>query len=234
MNPIPVQAAIFDAAGTLIHLRDPVGVGYSRVARRHGFSLEPGAAEIAFRAAWESMPRFGSGEPDSGGHGDGSERSWWRRLVFQVLEAAAPGRCLEPDAYFEELFAEYAKPELWCPFPETVTTLDALAARRLRLFVLSNFDSRLLPILGGHGLLPYFEEVFYSGATGQAKPSREAFGHAVDRIGLAASQCLHIGDDPVADWQGARCAGLQVFELDRSRIDLSMLLELPNLPDFSD
>lgn len=233
MPPATIQATVFDAAGTLIHLRDPVGVGYSRVARRHGFDLDAEAAEIAFRRAWKSMPRFGTTDSGRGG-GDHAEKAWWRELVFQVLEIAAPDPPAGSEAYFEDLFVEYSKPELWRPFPEVVTTLENLSSRRLRLFVLSNFDSRLLPVLEGHGLLPYFEEIFYSGAIGHAKPSLEAFDHAMSRIGLPASSCLHVGDDPLADWQGARSAGLQVFELDREQVDLSNLLELPNLPDFSD
>lgn len=234
MTTTPIQAVIFDAAGTLIRLRDPVGVGYARVARRHGFAIEPEAAESAFRQTWKSMPPFGSGVPDDGASGDSAERAWWKALVMRVLEIAAPGRCSQPDAYFDDLFAEYAKPELWCPFPDALPTLGQLASRRLRLFVLSNFDSRLVPVLDGHHLSGYFEQIFYSSAIGYAKPSPMAFQHAVSHIGTPAEHCLHVGDDPIADWQAARSAGLQSFELDRCSMDLSKLLELPNLPDFSD
>ncbi|MGI9241173.1 MAG: HAD-IA family hydrolase [Verrucomicrobiales bacterium] len=233
MRPAPIQATVFDAAGTLFHLREPVGVGYSRVALRHGFALDPEAAEIAFRHAWKSMPRFGTTSFGKRS-GDQAEKAWWRELVSRVLEAASPGACARPDAYFEDLFTEYSKPELWRLFPEVIHTLEELSSRPLRLFVLSNFDSRLLPVLDGHGLLQYFEQIFYSGAIAHAKPSLEAFDHAVSRIGIPAASCLHVGDDPLADWQGARSAGLQVFELDREQADLSNLLELPNLPDFSD
>ncbi len=35
-------------------------------------------------------------------------------------------------------------------------------------------------------------------------PPPEAYAHALEAVGLPASQCLHVGDDPQADWGGGR------------------------------
>ena len=42
---------LFDAAGTLIELREPVGETYARVARAHGVALSPDQLEATFRMA---------------------------------------------------------------------------------------------------------------------------------------------------------------------------------------
>lgn len=228
---LPVRAILFDAAGTLIHLRESVGEGYARVARRHGFALDPPATEASFRSAWQRMPPLGSA---LGPAGDRSEKNWWREIVDQVLDSFPDLVVDDRGAFFEELFASYAKPEAWRPYPEVGEVLEALKNHGLRLFVLSNFDSRLLAVLAGLGLADYFEKIFYSGAIGHAKPSPEAFQHALEAVGLPADQCLHAGDDPVCDWKGASEAGLQAFELDRSQHDLRLLKNLPGMPDFSD
>ena len=41
MRTTNIQAITYDAAGTLIHLAEPVGVSYSTVAARHGISSAP-------------------------------------------------------------------------------------------------------------------------------------------------------------------------------------------------
>lgn len=236
-NRDQIHAVLFDAAGTLIHLRESVGAGYSRVASRHGMDLDPAATDAAFRSAWQAMPPMGSA---LGNNRDRSEKLWWRTIVDRVLDQfpqTAAASASDRDAYFDELFDSYASPDAWLPFPEVASVLDTLNHHGLRLFVLSNFDARLLAVLEGLRLSQHFEEVFYSGSIGHAKPSPEIFDHALAGIGLPASDCLHVGDDPDADWQGARDAGLAAIELDRSNHDLRMVLEalkLPQLPDFSD
>ena len=227
-----IRAVLFDAAGTLIRLRETVGASYAKIALRHGMELDPGATDAAFRQVWKAMPPMGS-PPDP--HGDRCEKSWWRRIVENVLDRlGADESSASREAYFEDLFDSYARPEMWQAYPETQATLEPLRASGLRLFVLSNFDARLLRVLAGLGLDHYFETIFYSGAIGHAKPSREIFDHAVAEIGLGRHECLHVGDDPEADWAGARRAGLQAFELDRRRHDLRAVLEHPELPVFSD
>jgi hypothetical protein len=45
----PPAVVSFDAAGTLIHLAEPVGVTYARVAAEHGVSADPAAICRALR-----------------------------------------------------------------------------------------------------------------------------------------------------------------------------------------
>ena len=217
-----IAAVLFDAAGTLIELAEPIGKVYARIAQRHGFVFDSQQVETEFRRAWKAMPPLGTKLPN----GDRSEKGWWRWLVEQIIDELADGASGDHGNYFEELFAYYAKPTAWVICPETLSTLNRLKARGLRLAVLSNFDSRLLPVLDGLDLSQFFEEIYYSGAIGYAKPNPKIFAHAVDGLSLKPDQCLHVGDDPIADWQGAAKAGLQVFELDRPKNNLSAILPL--------
>jgi len=57
------------------------------------------------------------------------------------------------------------------------------------------------------------------------------------RLGVAPASLLHVGDDPRADFDGARDAGLRAVLVDRSDATaartprISMLAELPALLD---
>ena len=53
-------------------------------------------------------------------------------------------------------------------------------------------------------------------AVGAAKPDPRPFQVALERLGIDAAACLHVGDDPVTDIAGARAAGLSAVLLDRS------------------
>jgi FMN phosphatase YigB (HAD superfamily) len=47
------------------------------------------------------------------------------------------------------------------------------------------------------------------------KPAPDIFARALDRLGLAPSEVLHVGDSDVDDVAGARAAGLRVAWLNR-------------------
>jgi putative hydrolase of the HAD superfamily len=218
---MPIEAVLFDAAGTLIHLPRGVGFHYAEVARRHGVALDAQETGRAFASTWQAMP---SRARVHGPRAD-DDRGWWQRLVYETLDRL---RAPEFDraAYFDELYREFTRPGVWEPFPEVREVLSALASR-VRLGIVSNFDQRLLPILDGLGLSHFFEHVIISSAVGADKPDPAIFRFALARIGIDADRACHVGDHPVNDWRAAREAGLQVFELDRPTNDLRLLLEAP-------
>ena len=208
-----LRAVLLDAAGTLIDVARPLGDAYSRLARDYGGDLDPDTMTSGFRTAFADTPPMafpGRAGPDL----DRAERGWWRAVVERVTRAA--GGVREFDAYFDRLYAHYASAPAWRVYPEVPEVLAALRERDLALAVVSNFDSRLSPLLDALGLAPFFDAVVCSGAVGAAKPDRAIFVHALAVLGVEASQALHVGDSRVADYDGARAAGIEALFLDRS------------------
>jgi len=91
----------------------------------------------------------------------------------------------------------------------------ALKARGLILEVVSNFDSRLSPILEGLGLGPLLDSIILSSRAGSAKPAPAIFHQALRRHDLKANEALHVGDSHEKDVLGARAAGLAAVLVDR-------------------
>jgi len=60
------------------------------------------------------------------------------------------------------------------------------------------------------------DAVVCSSHAGSAKPDPAIFGAALAALDVPASATLHAGDDPVADVQGARTAGLSAVLVCRS------------------
>jgi putative hydrolase of the HAD superfamily len=218
-----IQAVLFDAAGTLIGLAEPVGTTYARLARRHGVELPAARLDEAFaRVLAAAPPNAHPGAPLA--EAALRERSWWRARVRETFRAAdGTARFDDFESYFESLWRHYAEPDAWRVSAGAREGLEALAALGLRLGVLSNFDQRLHGVLAGLGLDAYFDTVVLPAAAGAAKPDRAIFDAALERLGVAAARALYVGDRAEEDVAGATRAGLHV-------LDVATLPDLAALP----
>ena len=206
------RAVLLDAAGTLIDVAGPLGDTYSGLAREFGGDLDPETLTTGFRIAFADTPPMAF--PGlTGANLDRAERDWWRAVVDRVTRAA--GGVPAFDAYFDRLYAHYASAPAWRVYPEVPEVLQALRERGLRLAVVSNFDTRLPPLLDALGLATFFDAVVCSGEAGAAKPDGAIFARALAALGVEASEALHVGDSREADYEGARAAGIEALLVDR-------------------
>lgn len=214
------KIVFFDAAGTLFYLPRGVGWHYRAVAERHGCSLSEQVLSDSFGAVWKGMPaRAVIGTPRLD-----DDKGWWRDLVNRVLDQCrVPAAKLDRTAYFEELYREFTLPGIWELFPEVRETLSALRPH-FRLGIISNFDGRLRRILKHLELSAAFDPVVISSEVGADKPHPLVFQHALAQAAVEPHEALHVGDDPVRDWQGAAAAGLETFQLDRPANSLRELV----------
>lgn len=126
-------------------------------------------------------------------------------LLRHAREAGYPEEVA--DRAFEVFYAARNQVE---PFPDVVPALARLQ-RRYRLTSLSNGNADLAVIGLGH----YFEVSVAARDAGAAKPDPKIFQALLARTGLAAAQVVYVGDDPHADVEGARRAGLHAVWVDR-------------------
>ncbi|MFN7562738.1 MAG: HAD-IA family hydrolase [Prosthecobacter sp.] len=222
-----LKVIFLDAAGTLITPVESVGATYARIAAEHGVTVSGEALNQAFRAVWRGTP--------SPLHPEGcppvdDDRSWWRQVASGTFTQAL-GRPLDDavmEPLFNRLYAHYAQASAWRLYDEVRPALEALAGR-FRLIVLSNFDRRLLSIFDGHGLMPLVEKIILSSEVGASKPHPRMFQAALQAAGVPASECLHVGDDPKCDVEGAELAGLRFFAVQRPENGLDALVRLLDL-----
>jgi len=209
-----IKAIYFDAAGTLIKTARRVGESYAAIAATYGKTIAASDLSERFRLCFDGAPRlaFPGAAPEEIGQ---LENAWWKKLVANIFEPW--GRFDNFDAYFDELFAYFAKPTAWALYAEAIDTLSALKQRGVTLAVISNFDSRLVPILNGLGAGAWFTDIFVSSRVGYAKPDRKIFQAALNRHGLRAENALHVGDSETNDLKGAQNAGLSALLIDRNQ-----------------
>jgi putative hydrolase of the HAD superfamily len=206
------RAVLFDAAGTLMKPKYSVGESYASIAATYGMQVAPAELLGRFHECFDgaSPLAFPSAAPEDLA---ALEKDWWRRLVWRVFEPFGPFEQFE--AYFDELFAYFARPESWKLFPEVMQTLQSLRNLGLELAVVSNFDSRLRVILSGLGVAAWFDDIFISSAVGYAKPDRRIFDFVLQSRRLSAADVLHVGDSVTNDLNGAANARIKGILVDR-------------------
>ena len=208
-----IEAAFFDAAGTLFEPREPIGRTYARLARQFGLDAPEETVAASFRRAFgeSSGLAFGTGlRPDELRR---LERGWWRDRVGETF--APIGKFKDFDAYFDALFGYFADPGHWIADFEAGPVLQRLKDDGLKLGVISNFDYRLYRILDGLGLTRYFDSITISSEAGYAKPRRELYDAALARAGVTAPHAMHIGDSEHLDFEPAAAYGMGAVLIDR-------------------
>jgi putative hydrolase of the HAD superfamily len=222
------QAIFFDAVGTLFGVRDSVGHAYARIAAEFGVTAPPDRLNQAFFQAFGSAPPMAfPGCLDLAA----KEKAWWRAIALDTFAAVGVlEEFADFEAFWQRLYAYFATAEPWEVYADTRPVLAHWRERGVNLGVISNFDSRLVPVLTALDLAQYFEVVVYSTAVGAAKPDPAIFAAALGD--WSAPACWHVGDSYTADVAGARAAGLQAFWLDRTGDRPDTLKTLWDLPAF--
>jgi putative hydrolase of the HAD superfamily len=199
--PLPA-VVFFDAVGTLLHPEPPAPAVYAAVGRRFGSRLDEAAIRVRFRAAFrrqEEADYAGSLRTD-----EVREVARWRAIVHEVLDDVS-----DIETCFQELYAHFARADAWRCEPQTAEAFAALAERGHMLGIASNFDQRLRGLIGHMPALRPVRYLVISSEIGWRKPSREFYAVVCRQAVSSPEQVLHIGDDLVNDYEGARAAGLQ-------------------------
>jgi FMN hydrolase / 5-amino-6-(5-phospho-D-ribitylamino)uracil phosphatase len=109
-------------------------------------------------------------------------------------------------------------------YDDVLPALSALR-RRCRLFAISNGNADLAAI----GLKHFFERSLSARDAGVLKPDPLIFRRLLDDARLDAARVAHVGDDPDADVEGARGAGVRPVWLNRSGAPWPAQSEAPEL-----
>jgi putative hydrolase of the HAD superfamily len=217
-----LRAVLFDAAGTLIELAEPVGETYARAAAAHGAPLSAWRLGDAFTRVLHRAAPLDYGrapEPILA-----SERAWWRELVRQVFLAADSAvRVRDFEACFEELWRHFGSGAAWRPRDGARQALASLRAAGLATCVVSNFDGRLRAVLADVGLAPLLDAVVLPADARAAKPDPALLRAALARLRCAPAEAALVGDDPARDLEPARRLGL-------AAVDVRELATLAALP----
>lgn len=193
------KALFVDAVGTLVVPSQPMAQIYREIGEKYGVEFSEDEILSRYRRAYEqpwgkSRLRYVN---------DG--RPFWQYIV-----SSSTG-CSDSE-YFEELYNYYTTEKAWhlCD-PEAEKVFKALREAGVKVAVVSNFDTRLRPLLRALNCDHWFDAVAVSAEVAAEKPNPTIFLKACELLGVEPEDAVHVGDDRRNDIWGARDAGCDAW-----------------------
>ncbi|EPS70560.1 hypothetical protein M569_04202, partial [Genlisea aurea] len=193
------KALLVDVAGTLLVPSQPMAQIYRQIGAKYGVNYSECEILNRYRRAYEqpwgkSCRRYVN---------DG--RQFWQYIVSSSTGCS-------DSHYFEELYNYYTTEKAWhlCD-PDAGNALEALRKAGVKVGVVSNFDTRLRPLLRALKCDHWFDAVAVSAEVEAEKPNPVIFLKACELLGVHPEDAVHVGDDRRNDVWGARDAGCDAW-----------------------
>jgi len=207
-----IQAVFFDFYGTLAGWEPAAGDIQRRSAAAEGLDLDADAIEQAYPRAnalldrENAVQRLASRTPE--------QRESFLAEYEQTLLATA-GYDVSLDVARAIWLRVRSAPKELALYPDARSTLEELRNSGFILGVISNMGTDLPDYLEHMGITGLIEAAVSSGEVGVAKPHPAVFEAALRKVGVGASEALHVGDGYESDVLGAAAAGLGALYLQR-------------------
>jgi putative hydrolase of the HAD superfamily len=194
------RAVLLDAMGTLLTFADPAPRLRAGLNERLGIDVGEAAARAAIRA---EIAHYRAHL-----HRGRDARSL-AALRAECAEAMRPALGPAAGAPGTVLTAALLDALAFVAYPDSAPALRALRADGHALVVVSNWDVSLHERLQETGLAELVDGAVASAVLGAAKPDGAIFARGLALAGADAADAWHVGDDVVADIEGALAAGIR-------------------------
>lgn len=124
-----------------------------------------------------------------------------------------------------------ARKSVW--YPDAIPVLTILRKRGYRLGLITNTHWRLLDETRKE-FHRYFDVITLSYEHGYAKPHSSIFLVTLKMLGISADNCLHVGDDPIADVQGAKNVGMKTAYMRRGNRSAKADIQIEQLSELTE
>jgi putative hydrolase of the HAD superfamily len=214
----PIRLVTFDLYDTLIELKPPRWERLAGVCRRLGIETDATTLRAADRIAEDYYTAENALRPIRDRPRE--ERDAFRtEHMARWLEAAglphdrATAKRVRGE-YISE-FEERPDHRHYQVFPDVMPALRRLRAAGIKTAVISNADADVTELCRHLAFAAEMDLIVTSALVGWEKPDPRTFRAALDPLGVAAADALHVGDQPRSDVAGALGVGMRAALLDR-------------------
>lgn len=215
-----VKAVLFDLGGTLVSTTEIPEI-YRKILEAHGIT--------------RSVEEISHAQEETEKHLDIQElavlfEEYWIRWNLQILNRLGIKQNVEALAEtITDRWWDYADVML---HPDVEETLQKLRVMGLKIGIVTNgLESDYRPILQKVGLLDFFDVKVGIDSVGKMKPDRDIFLYALNELEVSPGETLFVGDELMADYEGAKEAGLTPLLVDRDNVISSNVEKIRSLKD---
>ena len=202
---MPLKAVLFDVGLTLTKTA-PFPEIYRRILVRFGVKVSIGDIVRAQKAT--------ESEFDAANYPFNGRKEYWTEYNASLLEKLGiQERRIFLAEKIDELWWECSHLQV---YPDVEPTLSRLRAKGLKLGIVSNgFRKDLEHVLEKLRLKKWFDIIVSIDSCNSAKPAKEIFLYALNKLGVQPYEALFIGDSVETDYKGALKVGIKPFIIDR-------------------
>jgi len=200
-----LKAVLFDLGLTLIRTASFPEI-YRRILARFGVVV---SIDDIVRAQKETENEF-----DAAAYDENHRKEFWTNYNVSLLKKLG----IEENTVFlakqiDELWWSCSHVQV---YPDVEPTLSQLRAKSLKLGLVSNgFKQDLDHVLGELGLDKWFDVVVCIDSCNCAKPDKQIFLYALDKLGIEPHEAVFVGDSVAQDYEGALGVGIKPCLIDR-------------------
>jgi HAD superfamily hydrolase (TIGR01509 family) len=212
----PIRLVTFDLYDTLVEAVPPRWERFVIASTRAGLSADAMQFRAADRAAEDFYTRENGKTPI---RDRAPEEKETFRLAYTATMLEAAGLPHDPgtvqavrDIYRGELDAIGWNYRV---FDDVSSALEALREAGILRAVISNADADVTAFCLHMGFAQQMDLIVTSALVGWEKPDPRTYFAALDPLGVAPEDALHIGDQALSDVAGARAIGMSAALIDR-------------------
>jgi putative hydrolase of the HAD superfamily len=202
-----VKAVLLDLGGTLVSMTEIPKI-YRRILGAHGImrsmeEISHAQKEVEKQLDIQELAVL-------------FEEYWirWNLLILRRLGIKENAEALART--IADRWWDYADVML---YPDVEETLQKLRVMGLKIGIVTNgLKSDYRQILEKVGLLDFFDVKVGIDKVGKMKPDRDIFLYALNELEISPSETLFVGDEMIADYEGAKKAGLIPLLIDRDNV----------------
>jgi len=214
------KAVLFDLGGTLVKTVDAPEI-YKRILEVYGVKV---SVEDIAKAHEENVKEFDIEEMVK------LMQDFWVKWNLRFLERIG----IQDNRDFlartlDKLWWEYAELEV---YSDVLETLAQLKRRGIKIGIVTNgFENDYRQILRKLNWTDYFDVVVGIDACKKAKPDREIFLFAINKIHVRPEETIFIGDSVKSDYEGSKKAGLRPLLINREGKTLADVKTITSLTE---
>ncbi|MCW8802218.1 MAG: HAD family hydrolase [Candidatus Bathyarchaeota archaeon] len=202
-----LKAVLFDLGLTLIRTASFLEI-YRRILAR--FDVQVSVDNIA-EAQKETEKEF-----DVSTYDENKRQEFWTNYNAALIKKLGiTENVVFLASQIDELWWRFSQVEA---FPDVEPTLSELKARGLKVGLVSNaFQKDLDHVLGELDLKKWFDSVVCIDSCNCAKPNKEIFLYALDKLQISPNEAVFVGNSIMQDYDGAFAVGIRPFLIDREQ-----------------
>lgn len=209
------KVIFLDAVGTLFGVKGSIGEIYGAIAASFDVNVAPTLLDKAFYKSFKASPPLAFPNVELAKIAQ-LEFLWWKVIAYSTFtQVGVIEQFSSFDEFFSELYHYFAKSDPWFVYPDVSPSLIRWQNKGIELGIISNFDSRIYPVLKQLDLERFFSSITISSHTGFAKPHQHIFTTALEKHDCLPSQAWYVGDSLTEDYYGAKAIGMKSFLLNR-------------------